>query len=86
MENDEIKVEDVEDVLEQKVYWKIPNNYFTIMSAINKGIPVGMINAESNISQSYRELAAMLSDNIYKQDFGKKTSRKPLFNFKNMFK
>lgn len=86
MENDEIKVEDVEDVLEQRVYWKIPNNYFTIMSAINKGIPVGMINADSNISQSYRELAALLSDNIYKHDFSNKVSRKPLFNFANLFK
>jgi len=86
MENDEIRVEDVEDVLGQSVYWKIPNNYFTIMSSINKGIPVGMVNAESNISQSYRELAAMLSDNIYKQDFSKKISRKPFFNLKGMFK
>ncbi|MFA7658824.1 MAG: response regulator [Candidatus Gastranaerophilaceae bacterium] len=86
MENDEIKVEDVEDVLGQKVYWKVPNNYFTIMSAINKGIPVGMINSESNISQSYRELAALLSDNIYKQDFASKVSRKPFFNFANLFK
>lgn len=86
MENDEIKVEDVEDVLGKKIYWKVPNNYFTIMSAINKGIPVGMINAESNIAQSYRELAALLSDNIYKQDFSKKISRKSLFNFANLFK
>ena len=31
MENDEIKIEDVEDVLGRKIYWKIPNNYFTIM-------------------------------------------------------
>lgn len=86
MENDEIKVEDVEDVLGKKVYWKIPNNYFTIMSAINKGIPVGLINADSNISKSYRELAAMLSDNIYKQDFGKKIARKSFFNFTELFK
>lgn len=86
MENDEIKVEDVEDVLSQKIYWKIPNNYFTIMSAINKGIPVGVINPESNIAQSYRELAAMLSDNMYKQDFAKKDMRKSLFNLGNLFK
>lgn len=86
MENDEIKVEDVEDVLGKKIYWKIPNNYFTIMSAINKGIPVGMVNPDSNISQSYRELAAMLSDNIYKQDFGKKVSRKSFFGLTNLFK
>jgi pilus assembly protein CpaE len=86
MENDEIKAEDAEDVLGQEAYWKIPNNYFTIMSAINKGVPVSKINPESNVSQSYRELAAMLSDNIYKQDLVKKISRKPAFNFKSLFK
>lgn len=86
MENDEIKVEDVEDVLGKKIYWKIPNNYFTIMSSINKGIPVGIVNPDSNIAQSYRELAAMLSDNIYKQDFGKKIPRKSLFDFSGLFK
>ncbi len=86
MENDEIKVEDVEDVLEQGVYWKIPNNYFTIMSAINKGVPVASVNSDSNIAQSYRELAALLSDNIYKQDFAQKALRKPSLNFMNLFK
>ncbi len=86
MENEEIKVEDVEEVLGKKVYWKIPNNYFTIMSAINKGIPVGLVNPDSNIAHSYRELAAMLSDNIYKQDFGKKKDRKTFFNFTSLFK
>lgn len=86
MENDEIKVEDVEDVLGQQVYWKIPNNYFTIMSAINKGVPVGTINPESNISQSYRELAAMLSDNVYKQNVVKKVDRSSHFSLKNLFK
>src|SRR5574344_553834 len=85
MENEEIKVEDVEEVLNKKIYWKIPNNYFTIMSAINKGIPVSEVNAESNIAQSYKELAALLSDNIYKQDFSKKVSRKSGFNFMNLF-
>lgn len=85
MENEEIKVEDVEEVLGKKVYWKIPNNYFTIMSAINKGIPVGLVNPDSNISQSYKELAALLSDNIYKHDYGKKVSRKSVLNFMNLF-
>lgn len=86
MENDEIKVEDVEDVLEQKIYWKIPNNYFTIMSAINKGVPVSKAGPDSNVTQSYKELAAMLSDNIYKHSFAKKIARKPFFDFKSLFK
>jgi pilus assembly protein CpaE len=85
MENDEIKVDDVEDVLDQEIFWKVPNNYFTIMSAINKGIPVKEVNAESNVSQSYKELAAMLSDTIYNSTTGQ-TKRKQTFNFKNLFK
>ena len=63
MENDEIKIEDVEDVLEHSVYYKIPNNYFTIINAINKGMPTSDINHQSNIAKAFRELAALLSDN-----------------------
>lgn len=63
MENDEIKIEDVEDVLGHNVYYKIPNNYFTIINAINKGMPVSDINHQSNIVKAFRELAALLSDN-----------------------
>ena len=66
MENDEIKEEDVEKVLSRKIYWKIPNNYFAIMSAINKGTPVNELNSSSNVAQSYKELAQDISDNLYK--------------------
>ncbi len=66
MENDEIKEEDVQKVLSRDVYWKVPNNYFAIMSAINKGIPVSEINTSTNVAQSYRELAKYMSDNLYK--------------------
>ena len=66
MENDEIKDTDVEKVLSKDVYWKIPNNYFAIMSAINKGIPVSELNTSTNVAQSYRELAKFMSDNLYK--------------------
>lgn len=84
MENDEVSVEDVEKALNKKVYWKIPNNYFTIMSSINKGLPVSYINSSSNIAQCYRELATVLSDNIYKQKVATKIIRNPLINFKNL--
>ncbi len=84
MENDEVTVEDVENALNKKVYWKIPNNYFTIMSSINKGLPVEYINPSSNIAQSFRELATVLSDNIYKQKIAQKIERNPLINFKSL--
>ena len=65
MENDEIKEEDVQNVLSKDIFWKVPNNYFAIMSAINKGIPVTEINSSTNVAQSYRELAKYISDNVY---------------------
>ena len=68
MENDEIKESDVEKVLSKEIYWKIPNNYFAIMTAINKGIPVSILNGSTNIAQSYKELAQKISDNLYKQN------------------
>ena len=67
MENDEIKIEDIESTLCEKIYWKIPNNYFSIMEAINKGITVSEVNSGSNISNSFRDLAGKISDEIVEQ-------------------
>lgn len=72
MENDEIKEKDIEKVLSKEIYWKIPNNYFAIMSAINKGVPVSLINSSTNVAQSYKDLAQHISDNLYKQNMAKK--------------
>ena len=72
MDNDEIKEEDVKKVLSKGVFWKIPNNYFAIMNAINKGIPVSEINSSTNVAQSYRELAKYMSDNLYKKNLEQK--------------
>ena len=67
MENDEIKIEDIENTLGESVYWKIPNNYFTIMEAINKGVSISEVNAESNIGNSFRDFDAKVSDDIIEQ-------------------
>ena len=72
MENDEIKGADIEKVLSKKIYWKIPNNYFAIMTAINKGIPVSEINDSTTIARSYKDLAQYISDNLYKQNMVEK--------------
>lgn len=67
MENDEIKIEDIENTLGEKVYWKIPNNYFTIMEAINKGVSIAEINPDSNIGNNFRDFASKVSDDIIEQ-------------------
>ena len=63
----ESEMKDIESTLSEKIYWKIPNNYFSIMESINKGVPVSEINLNSNISNSFRELAQKLSDDIVEQ-------------------
>ena len=68
MENDEISTKDVEKVIGKPIYWKIPNNYFTMISSINKGIPVCKMNPDSNVAKSYRDLALKITDRIYKDN------------------
>lgn len=67
MDNDEIKIEDIENTLGEKIYWKIPNNYFTIMDAINKGVSISEVNSSSNIGNNFREFAMKVSDDIIEQ-------------------
>ena len=64
MDNDDIKVEDIENALGEKIYWKIPNNYFSIMEAINKGVTASEISSGSNIANSFRDFASKISDDI----------------------
>ena len=71
IENEELTTEEIENELGLKVYKKIPNNYFTVMTAINKGIPILQENINSNVAESYRELAVMLSDNIIENSLKK---------------
>ena len=71
MENEEISLDDIESTLGEKIYWKIPNNYFSIMEAINKGIPVRDVNINSNIANNFRDFAIKISDDIVKQTISK---------------
>ena len=66
MENDEITIHDVEKLLNKKVYWKIPNNYFALMASINKGILLSELNPESNVAKSYKDLAINVSDSVFR--------------------
>lgn len=72
MENDDVTSHDVEKVIGREIFWKIPNNYFTMMSSINKGIPVCELNPDSNVAKSYRDLALMLTDRMYRENLTKK--------------
>jgi pilus assembly protein CpaE len=57
----EVSVQDMEDLLGKKVFWKIPNDYFATMEAINKGKPLSSIAKRAEITKSFHKLAATLS-------------------------
>ena len=57
---DEITPEDIEDVLEVPVFWKVPNNYEASLQAINAGRPLASI-SRSELSRSYQQLATTLT-------------------------
>lgn len=75
MENEDIKTSDIEEVVKQKVYWKIPNNYLTMMSAINKGVPVNEVNQDTNVAINYKEFASKVSDYLITQKLNKNYNR-----------
>jgi Flp pilus assembly CpaE family ATPase len=66
MENEEITVKDIESAISKQIYWKIPNNYFSIMEAITKGMSVSEINSRSSIANSFKDLAVKFSDDVAK--------------------
>ena len=66
MENDEISADDVAEFLDKRIYKKLPNNYFAVMNAINKGKTVSELNPGSNIAQSYRQLATLVADSVFR--------------------
>ncbi len=62
IENSEITIKDIENTVSKEVFFKIPNNYLTLIDAINRGHPVGAINPQSNIAKAYRNLALELNN------------------------
>ena len=68
MENEEIKTSDIEEAVHGKVFWKIPNNYLTMMSAINKGVPVSAVSPDANISVNFRDFASKITDYLITQN------------------
>lgn len=56
-----ISLEDAEKSLKKKIFWNIPNDFQTTMSAINQGKPLSAMDASAEITASFREMAAMMT-------------------------
>lgn len=60
IENSEITTKDVQEAVGSDVFFKIPNNYLTLIDAINLGRTVIETNPQSNIAKAYKNLAQEL--------------------------
>ncbi len=61
IENSEITLKDVSNAVGSDIFYKIPNNYLTLIDAINLGHTVIETNPQSNIAKAYKNLAKELS-------------------------
>lgn len=64
-----ISADDVGKSINYPVFWKIPNqDYQTILSSLNQGIPISSFKPHSKVSASFRELAVSLNGTAHAAD------------------
>jgi pilus assembly protein CpaE len=51
---------DAQDVLHHEIFWRIPNDYRTVATALTKGVPIAEHDPKSKLAASYRQLAEKL--------------------------
>ncbi len=77
IENSEISLQDGAKTIGREVFATIPNNYLTLVDAINLGRTVIETNPQSNIAKAYKEICAK----ILNIDFlNLKDSKNPTYN------
>jgi pilus assembly protein CpaE len=58
--NNDISLKDAEAGIKKELFWIIPNDFNTTMSAINKGKPLAQIASRAAITKSFEEMAGAL--------------------------
>jgi pilus assembly protein CpaE len=57
----DISLKDIEELLKQKVFWLIPNDFVVTIEAINSGEPISKMAPKSEIRKSLRRLALAIT-------------------------
>ena len=63
----EISLQDAEESIHKKIFWTIPNDYSTTMSAINNGKPLSEIASKAQITRNLNDLADTFAPKEEKQ-------------------
>ena len=79
IENSEISIKDLEKTVGKEVFNRVPNNYLTLIDAINLGKTVGEINPQSNIAKAYKNIAQEIINTDF-LDIANKTYNHGVFN------
>jgi pilus assembly protein CpaE len=69
LKNSDISLRDAEESIGKKVFWTIPNDYKTTMSAINNGKPLSQIASKSPVARNMERLA----DSFFEGEEGRET-------------
>ena len=69
LKKSQVSLKDAEDAINREIFWTIPNDYKTTMSAINQGKALPQFAAKSAVTKNLKELAATLA---LKEQRGKK--------------
>ena len=80
IENSEVKPEDIKEAIGVEIFSKIPNNYLTLIDAINLGHTVGEINPHSNIAKAYQNIAREITNIDYTNLQNSKNYNHGIFN------
>jgi len=75
LKRSDVTLKDAESSLHQKVFWTLPNDYKTTVSAINKGRPLSQAAAKAPVSKQIRQLAEKIAEG----NEGQKQKRRGLF-------
>ena len=81
IENSQINIFDFRDTVKFDVYFKIPNNYLTLIDAINRATPTSETNPNSNIAKAYVNLAGELINECANTTSSSGMSRRNIYNF-----
>jgi len=65
--NSEISLHEAEESIHKKIFWTIPNDYDTTMSAINNGKPLSEIASKAQITRNLNDLADTFAPKEEKQ-------------------
>ncbi len=61
LKKSQVSLKDAEDAINREIFWTIPNDYKTTMSAINQGKALPQFAAKSAVTKNLKELAATLA-------------------------